>query len=163
MTNGWTGRGDNGEASVAGGPSVSGGKRRGPRPRSWAPSAAAWSIAALVPVLGVSTFLGGTAMFGGAANAAPASYETAWSEPLNHESYWENLLGMDCTKYSDHNGYIPAEYDAAIIKDGSAVVKVYEDLTHTGAFTATGAINPSNGKPYEAPHSWVMKCTLPPE
>lgn len=95
--------------------------------------------------------------------AGPTSYETPWSNAMNQESYWETALAtpgrtVDCTKYSNHNGYIPAEYDAAILKDGSSVVKVYPDLTSTGAFTATGAINPANGKPYGAPHSWVMKC-----
>jgi len=92
------------------------------------------------------------------ASAAPASYETAWSSDMNKTSYWLDNFGWTCTKYSDHNGWIPAEYDAAVIKDGSSVVKVYPDLTSTGAFQATGAINPNNQKPYEAPHSWVMKC-----
>lgn len=98
-----------------------------------------------------------------ASAAPPSSYETAWSNGMNQASYWESALAgdgrtVDCTKYSDHNGWIPAEYDAAVIKDGSSVVKVYPDLTNVGGFQATGAINPNNGKPYEAPHSWVMKC-----
>lgn len=96
-----------------------------------------------------------------AAAAGPASYETAWTNDMNQTSYWADAFGWTCSKYSGHNGAIPAQYDAAIIKDGSAVVKVYPDLTQTGAFTATGAINPANGKPYAAPHSWVMKCTHP--
>lgn len=103
-------------------------------------------------------FVGG----GTPASAAPSSYETSWSSAMNKASYWSDFFGMTCTKYENHNGHIPAQYDAAVIKDGSAVVKVYPDLTNTGAFTATGAINPANGKTYPAPHSWVMKCDAPP-
>lgn len=99
--------------------------------------------------------------------ATPSSYETAWSNAMNQASYWNSALANEgrtvtCTKYSEHSGWIPAEYDAAVIKDGSSVVKVYPDLTNTGDFQATGAINPNNQKPYEAPHSWVMKCKFTP-
>ena len=99
----------------------------------------------------------------GVAQAAtePSSCETAWNNDMNKASYWSDFFGMTCTEYSDHGGNIPATYDAAVIKDGAAVVKVYPDPTNVGAFTAIGAINPSNGRPYGAPHSWVMKCDAP--
>lgn len=112
-----------------------------------------WAMLAGIVLLWVG---GGTPVQG-----APSSYETAWTNDMNQASYWSNLFGMTCTKYENHNGHIPAQYDAAVIKDGSSVVKVYPDLSSTGAFTATGAINPANGKPYSAPHSWVMKCDAP--
>jgi LPXTG-motif cell wall-anchored protein len=113
-----------------------------------------------VLLISIGVFSGAVAAAGA---SSPSSYEVAWSQTKNHESYWETALAtsqrtVECTKYSDHNGWIPAEYDAAVIKDGSSVIKVYPDLTNVGGFTATGAINPNNGKPYEAPHSWVMKC-----
>lgn len=116
----------------------------------------------LLAALGTALIIGGVAVPAFATNG-PASYETPWTNAMNQESYWETALAnsgrtVDCTKYSNHNGWIPSEYDAAVLKDGSSVVKVYPDLTQTGGFTATGAINPANGKPYGAPHSWVMKC-----
>jgi LPXTG-motif cell wall-anchored protein len=88
----------------------------------------------------------------GAANAAPANYEADWVPAMNQTSYW---APWQCTKYENHNGSIPAQYDAAIVKDGTRV-RVYPDLTGTGAFTAQG---PGSK---QAPHSWVMKCAFPP-
>jgi LPXTG-motif cell wall-anchored protein len=101
------------------------------------------------------------------AAASPSSYETAWTNAMNQASYWDAVFANDsrtviCSKYEGHSGYIPASYDAAVIKNGSDVVRVYPDLTTTGAFTAQGAINPANGEPFAPPHSWVMKCTFTP-
>lgn len=100
-------------------------------------------------------------------NVSSGAYEQPWVNDMNQETFWETLFStpertVTCTKYENHGGFIPAEYDAAVIKDGSSVVKVYDDLTSTGAFTATGAINPSTGQPYGAPHSWVLKCKFHP-
>src|SRR5690606_18099640 len=72
--------------------------------------------------------------------------DESWSEEMNQETYWESRFASDtrtaeCTKWSNHNGYIPADYDAAVIKDGT-MVRVYADLTEVGAFTALGAVNP---------------------
>ena len=117
-------------------------------------------IIGLLVMSGLFLGVGATAS---ADSTPPPSFETAWNNDMNQASYWETYFAksdriVTCTKYSNHSGYIPAECDAAVIKDGASVVKVYSDLTNVGAFTATGAINPSNGKPYGAPHSWVMKC-----
>lgn len=91
------------------------------------------------------------------------SYELPWTNGMNQETYWEDYFGSgtECTKYSNHSGWIPAQYESAVIKDGADVVKVYESLPST-AFQATGAVNPNNGKTYGAPHSWVMKCNTVP-
>lgn len=119
-------------------------------------------LLALAVVVGALSF--GTST---ASAATPTSYETPWVNGMNKDTYWETALAnqsrtVECTKYENHNGFIPAQYDAAVIKDGAEVVKVYPDLTNVGSFTATGAINPNNGKPYGAPHSWVMKCKFTP-
>lgn len=124
---------------------------------------------ALLRKLGLATALVAVvlSLFAGASSAAtPTSYEDDWNNRQNQEQYWEDLLSdetrsVDCTKYKRHNGFIPAEYDAAVIKDGNKV-RVYPDLTDVGAFTAVGATNPNNGEPFAAPHSWVMKCKFTP-
>lgn len=87
------------------------------------------------------------------AEANGPSYEDRpWTSAMNQTSYW---APWQCTKYERHNGHIPAQYDAAIIKNGSDVVRVYANLENVGAFTAT---HPHGS----APWSWVMKCTKPP-
>lgn len=83
--------------------------------------------------------------------------DQTWTNAMNQESYWEDLWNAECAKFEDHSGFIPAEYDAAVIKDGN-MVRVYADLTNVGAFTAIGAVNPANGKHFKPDHSWVMKC-----
>lgn len=90
--------------------------------------------------------------------------DEVWDNSMNQESYWETRFAtetrtVECTKYSNHNGHIPAKYDAAVVKDGN-MVRVYADLTEVGAFTALGAVNPANDKHFDPPHSWVMKCTF---
>lgn len=85
---------------------------------------------------------------------ATSSYDLEWSQPMNSPAYWTDL--GTCTKYDGHGGWIPAEYDAAIIKGGTAV-RVYPDLDDVGAFQAVGPTNPNTGQPYGI--SWVMKCT----
>jgi len=113
----------------------------------------------LIAVATATAFLGMIGLMAGAAEATgPASYETDWTSAMNQTSYWSP---WQCTKYENHNGQIAAQYDAAIIKDGTKV-RVYPDLTQTGSFTAQGATNPANGKTFPAPHSWVMKCKFPP-
>lgn len=89
--------------------------------------------------------------------AFAATYDLPWTNDMNQESYWETYFGpgTDCTKYENHSGYIGAEYDAAVTKKGSDVVRVYDDLTNTGGFQAT---HPQG----EPPMSWVMKCTFKP-
>jgi hypothetical protein len=94
-----------------------------------------------------------------------AGVDVAWINDMNQETYWENLWDASCTKYEGHNGFIPAQYDAAVIKSGSTQVHVYADLTNTGAFQAIGPPNPNQQHPnrrFEAPFSWVMKCTFNP-
>ena len=92
-----------------------------------------------------------------------AGVDVAWTNDMNQESYWESLWGTDCTKFPDHSGLIGAQYDAVVIKSGSTYVRVYADLTNTGEFMALGPPNPNDQHPnrrFEAPFSWVMKCTL---
>jgi LPXTG-motif cell wall-anchored protein len=110
-------------------------------------------LGVFVVVALVVASVGGTPV----AASGPASYEAAWTQAMNQTSYWSPWI---CTKYENHSGHIAAQYDAAIIKDGTRV-RVYSDLTNVGAFTAQGATNPANGKLFPAPHSWVMKCTFP--
>ncbi len=98
-------------------------------------------------------------IFAGAA-AGSTSYDLPWTNDMNQASYWNAALATDeytvsCTKYENHNGHIPAEYDAAVTKKGSEVVRVYPDLRTTGAFEATHP----QGSP---PMSWVMKCKFTP-
>ncbi len=87
--------------------------------------------------------------------------DIAWSEPMNHESYWEDYFAVEgriveCTKFENHSGFIPAQYEAAVVKDGN-FVRIY---VQQGPFQALGPWNPSSGKHFEAPHSWVMKCNF---
>jgi hypothetical protein len=98
------------------------------------------------------------------ATAAPVDdggQDTAWSEPMNHEPYWEDYFAaagriVECTKFENHSGFIPARYEAAVVKDGN-FVRIYEQQ---GPYQALGPWNPSSGKHFEAPHSWVMKCNF---
>lgn len=94
-----------------------------------------------------------------AAMALPALAQTgvdeAWTNDMNQESYWEARFGAECTKFENHSGFIPAWYDAAVVKDGN-YVRVYNPAP--SPFTALGAVNPANGNHFGAPHSWVMKC-----
>jgi LPXTG-motif cell wall-anchored protein len=118
-------------------------------------------VAAVAAVLALAALAVGAAP----ASASPTSFEMPWTNAMNQASWWNAYFSTDartatCTKFENHNGFIPAQYDAAVIKDGSDVVRVYPDLTTTGNFTAQGAINPATGKPFEPPHSWVMKCTF---
>ena len=104
---------------------------------------------------------------GTASAAEPASFEMLWSNAQNQETFWENYFATDsqtvsCTASGGDAGVIDASVDAAVIKDGADVVKVYPDLTNVGTFTATGAINQANEKPFDAPHSWVMRCMFTP-
>ena len=90
--------------------------------------------------------------------------DEAWNEAMNQETYWEARFAtaqqsVDCTKYLDHSGFIPEEYEAAVIKDGN-MVRVYASIG--GAYTALGAVNPANNQHFAAPHSWVMKCNYTP-
>lgn len=92
-----------------------------------------------------------------------AGVDVAWVNDMNNETYWETLWNAECTQYFDHSGFIPAQYDAAVIKSGSTQVHVYSDLTNTGDFTAIGPPNPNATHPnrrFEPPFSWVMKCTF---
>lgn len=84
----------------------------------------------------------------GSANAANY-YDQQWTNDMNQTSYW---APWDCTKYDGHGGWIPAQYDAAIIKAGQ-MVRVYPDLTSTGGFQASAPDNKDI--------SWVMKCKHP--
>ena len=82
--------------------------------------------------------------------------DQAWTNEMNQESYWNDFFGGECTKFEDHSGFIPATYQAAVVKDGN-MVRIYEK---PGPFTASGAVNPANGSHFAAPHSWVMKCKI---
>lgn len=112
-------------------------------------------------VVGLVMLTGGL-LFGGSAQAvAPAYTDVPWTNDMNQASYWDTYFTNDahtasCTKYENHNGSIPAQYDAAVTKKGSEVVRVYADLTNVGAFQAT---HPQG----EPPMSWVMKCTFTPK
>lgn len=89
--------------------------------------------------------------------------DQAWVNDMNNESYWENLWDAGCTKFEGHNGFIPAQYDAAVVKSGSTQVRVYSDLSDVGGFTAIGPPNPNANHPnrrHTAPFSWVMKCEV---
>lgn len=111
-----------------------------------------WLFAALVAALAVFAALPAWSSDGGV--------DEAWSSEMNQETYWETRFGpgAECTKYENHSGYIPAKYEAAVVKDGN-MVRVYEDLPDS-SFQALGAVNPANDKRFEAPHSWVMKCDI---
>ena len=74
----------------------------------------------------------------------------------NHTDYWNNELGVDCTKYEGHSGFIPFHYDYVIVKGGPGAPVVYENVP---AWTWVQApLNPNTGKPYAI--SWVMKCKI---
>lgn len=77
-----------------------------------------------------------------------------WTVAMNQESFWENRFGpgTECTKYEDHNGFIPSQYEAAVSKGGTQV-RVYEDPPAW----ITGP-HKDNGKHREI--SWVMKCDI---
>ena len=87
-----------------------------------------------------------------------------WVEAMNQESYWESRFAttqftVDCTKFSDHSGFIPESYEAAVIKDGN-MVRVYNPAPNDAV--ALGAVNPANNQHFASPHSWVMKCDFYP-
>lgn len=99
-------------------------------------------------------------VLGGTPAQAASSVDLPWTNDMNKASYWNSYFANDsrtvsCTKYENHSGWIPAEYDAAVTKKGSEVVRVYADLTNVGGFNAT---HPQG----EPPMSWVMKCRFTP-
>lgn len=89
--------------------------------------------------------------------------ETFVAPDMNQASYWNARFGAgwSCTKFENHSGFIPEEYEAAVVHDGQ-LVRVYASIG--GAFTALGPHNPNSphGAHYAAPHSWVMKCNYVP-
>ena len=105
--------------------------------------------AILIPVLAFAFTALGLIALAETAMGAPDYYEQEWSQPMNQTSYWSP---WECTKYNNHGGWIPAQYDAAIIKAGQKV-RVYPNLENVGAFQASAP----DGKDI----SWVMKCTKP--
>jgi len=70
-----------------------------------------------------------------------------WTKEMNQTSYWEDRLGLKCNKYHNHNGFIPARHDVAIIKAG-AYVAIYDPAPDDEIAPA----------PYGKDPSWVMKC-----
>lgn len=90
------------------------------------------------------------------AQAADAPTEEPWTNDMNQESYWETRFGVDCTKYENHSGYIPFDYDVVIVKSGSDHVTIWTNVK--AGDVVNNGINPANGKPYGSPYSWVMKC-----
>jgi len=103
-----------------------------------------------------------TALPVSASHVSDGGVDEPWIEAMNQETYWETRFGgqgllVDCTKFSDHSGYIPASYEAAVIKDGN-MVRVYNPAPDDAV--ALGAVNPANGKHFDPPHSWVMKCDI---
>lgn len=86
--------------------------------------------------------------------AAPAyaSTQIDWTHQMNQESYWENELGAECTKFDDHSGFIPTDYDYVIVKGGTQVV-IYEDVAAN-----TQLDGPVDERGQEIEISWVMKC-----
>jgi len=96
------------------------------------------------------------------ASHADGGTDEAWTEAMNHEVFWEARFGepgllVDCTKYNDHSGFIPASYEAGVVKDGN-YVRVYNPAPDDAVMS--GAVNPANGQHFAAPHSWVMKCDI---
>lgn len=85
--------------------------------------------------------------------------ETFIAPDMNQASYWNARFGAGwtCTQFVGHGGFIPEEYEAAVVHDGQ-LVRVYASIG--GAFTALGPHNPNSptGAHFAAPHSWVMKC-----
>lgn len=87
-----------------------------------------------------------------------------WSNDLNQESFWEFYFGgpgleVECTKFNNHGGQIPAQYEAAVVKSGSEWVRVYVDPPAQ----LLGPPNPNAQHPnrrYSPPFSWVMKCNI---
>ena len=91
--------------------------------------------------------------------------DEAWSEPMNHEPYWETRFSTggvtaECTKYEGHNGYIPASYEAAVVHDGQWV-RVYNPAPDNTAASGPANLNsPDPDDHFGSPHSWVMKCDI---
>lgn len=90
-----------------------------------------------------------------------------WTNDMNQESFWETYFGgpgltVECTKFSEHNGQIPSQYEAAVVKSGSEFVRVYVDPPSQ----VIGPPNPNDQHPnkrYESPFSWVTKCNIDEE
>jgi hypothetical protein len=97
------------------------------------------------------------AMFVAIPVSASFGVDEDWNNDMNQASYWNDRFDAVCVKFENHSGFIPAEYDAAVVKDGTRV-RVYSDLSSIGGFTALGPVNPANGKHFKPRHSWVMKC-----
>jgi hypothetical protein len=98
------------------------------------------------------------------ADHSDGGVDASWTNAMNQTSYWEGYFGgegltVECTKFESHNGFIPAQYEAAVVKDGT-LVRIYEQ---SGPYAASGPVNPANGKHFGAPHSWVMKCNIEEE
>lgn len=102
----------------------------------------------------------GVALVAGANHVDDGGVDRAWTNDMNQESFWESEFGGECTKFENHSGFIPAQYEAAVVKDGN-MVRVYHPAP--SPFTAIGAVNPANGKHFDPPHSWVMKCNIDEE
>lgn len=86
---------------------------------------------------------------------------------MNQPSFWETYFdgdgySVDCAKFSNHNGSIPAQYEAAVVKSGSDLVRVYVDPPAQ----VIGPANPNQQHPnrrHQPPFSWVMKCNFIPD
>lgn len=84
------------------------------------------------------------------ANATTNPTVEDWTPAMNQEVFWESRFGAECTKFENHNGFIPAQYEIAIIKAGQSVT-IYNPAPDDDFATA------HDGKRI----SWVMKCNLP--
>src|SRR5690606_13405017 len=70
---------------------------------------------------------GGTAL---AHHVDDGGIDMPWDQAMNHPDFWETEFvtpghSIECKKYEGHGGFIPAGYDAAVIKDGQKV-RVYQ-------------------------------------
>jgi len=88
--------------------------------------------------------------------------DESWTVEMNQESYWEDLLGpgAECTKYEDHDGWIPEGYELVVTK-GSTEVRVY-DPAPEGSFQALGPERESSNGDDHYEISWVMMCKSDP-
>ena len=84
-----------------------------------------------------------------------------WTQAMNQTSYWEDyieanypVVNANCTKYENHDGDLPAEYEFGVVKAGQLVA--FYDARNLGNINME---NPQNA--YDRP-SWVMKCNADP-
>lgn len=87
---------------------------------------------------------------------------------MNQASYWQARfsgegLTVECQKFENHSGNIPAGYEAVVVHDGQEVRVYGPALDGLGAFTASGPFDEEKGKHKKGPHSWVMKCNIEEE